>query len=131
MYKTGKNISTFTASVILGLKVGYSETLLTLQQVKEETKKAASAVEGFTFSGTINSAEIFAAGPWGQYEEPAVIISTGIYPRFPMEVENFKNQFTAFIGELATNLQQERVAVQFSDESFMLETEYCTEPDIK
>jgi len=129
--RTGKNIPTFTASVLLGLKVGYTETLHTIDQVKEAIKTAVAKVEGYTFSGTLTPTSIYANGSWGVYEEPALIISASIYPRFPMEVEKFKTNFTAFIGHLATDLKQERVAVVFSDESFMLETEHCKEPDLK
>ena len=70
-------------------------------------------------------------GKGGEYEEPAVSINTSIYPRFPEEIARFKNNFIQFIGHLATALKQERVAIRFSDESLMLETEYCTKPDLQ
>jgi len=130
--KTGKNISTFMVQVIFGLKIGYSENLLSIEQMKEEIEKAVEKVKEFTFSGTLTQTTIFAVGSRKTfcYEEPAVIISSGIYPRYPVEISVFKKQFTEFIGELATLLKQERVAIQFSDESFMLETDHCTKPDL-
>jgi len=129
--RTGENIPTFMASVLLGLKVGYTETLHTINEVKAAINSARDKVSGYTFSGSLTTSGIYASGSWGTYEEPSILISTSIYPRFPMEVKKFKTDFICFIGYLATELGQERVAVQFSDESFMLETEHCKEPDLK
>jgi len=44
---------------------------------------------------------------------------------------SFKTNFIQFIGRLTTTLKQERVTIRFTNESLMLETEYCTKPDLK
>ena len=131
MFKTGLQIPTFCASVVLGRKVGYTEELLSFIEVKQAIVAAAASVEGFTFSGTLTETVIYAVGPWGTYQEPAILIQSSIYPRFPVERDKFKEGFTSFVVHLATDLHQERAAVQFSDESFMLETEHCKEPDLQ
>ncbi len=130
-FKTGLNIKTFQASAILGLRVGYSNVLITLDEVKNAIKESANKIENYTFSGTLTPTNIFVAKKDGVYEEPAISVDTSIYPRFPEEQKKFKNNFTQFIGNLASALKQERIAIRFSDESLMLETEYCTKPDLK
>lgn len=130
-FKTGLNIKTFEASVILGLTIGYSGKQIATEQLRQAVKDSASKVENYTFSGTFTQTHIMVIGKGGEYEEPAVSIDTSIYPRFPEEKESFKNNFIQFIGYLATALKQERVAIRFSDESLMLETKFCTKPDLK
>lgn len=126
----GMNIKTFEAKAILGLKVGYSEELISLNQVRETIKKVAASLEGYTFSGTLTPSEIIVAGE-KEYKESCVLIETSIYPRFPQDEDKFKKEFIEFIGKLAEDLEQERVAVIFTDESLILETKYCKNPDIK
>ena len=131
MYKTGLNIKTFEARVVLGLKVGYlSKETISLDDVKRAIEKSASKVDDFTFSGILTSSEIVVSGK-SEYKEPAILIETSIYPRFPEEKETFKKKFTEFIGKLAVELKQERVVIRFTDESLMVETEYCKNSDIK
>ncbi len=131
MFKTGLNIKTFQASAIIGLRVGYSNIQITLDEVKRAIKESASKIENYTFSGTFTPTNIYVAKKNGIYEEPAISVDSSIYPRFPEEQQTFKTNFIQFIGHLATALKQERVAIRFSDESLMLETEYCTKPDLK
>lgn len=130
MVKTGININTFEAKVILGLKVGYSEELISLNQVKEAIRKVASSLDSFTFSGTLTPSEIIVAGK-NKYQEPCILIATSIYPRFPQEKTKFKKEFIEFIGKLAEELKQERIGIVFTDESLIIETKYCQHPDIK
>jgi len=126
----GMNINTFEAKVILGLKVGYSEELITLNQVKSAIREIAPTIEGYTFSGTLTPGEIIVAGK-NEYQEPCILITTSIYPRFPQEKTKFKKEFIEFIGKLAEELKQERIGITFTDESLMIETKYCKHPDIK
>lgn len=130
-FKTGLNIKTFEASAILGLRVGYSNTQVSLDEVKKAIDESASKVGNYTFSGILTPTNIYVTKKDGAYEEPAVSINSSIYPRFPENQETFKKNFIQFIGHLATILKQERVAIRFSDESLMLETGYCSRPDLK
>ena len=129
-YKTGLNIVTFEARAILGLNIGYSDKRLSLDDLKTAIKKTVSKMNGYTFSGTLTPTEIVVSGET-EYNEPAVLIETPIYPRFPEEKNRFKEKFIEFMGNLAVELRQERVAVRFTDESLMIETKYCQNPDIK
>jgi len=130
MYKTGLNIKTFEGRVILGLRVGYSNEAISLVEVKKAIKTSASKVNDFTFSGTLTHSELVVTGK-SEYIEPVILIESSIYPRFPEEKNKFKEKFVEFIGNLAVELRQERVAIRFTDESLMIETEYCKNPDIE
>ncbi len=129
-FKTGLNIKTFEASAILGLMIGYSKQQIPTDQLRQAVKSAAAKVDNYTFSGTFTPTHILVTGK-REYEEPAIAIQTSIYPRFPEELATFKTNFIQFIGHLSTALKQERVAIRFTDECLMLETEYATKPDLK
>jgi len=130
-YKTGVNIKTFEAKCILGMKVGYSEELLTEKELRSAIKQSTSEVKDYVFSGTITKTHIIAYGKGKDYEEPAYLVESSVYPRYLVEVQVFKEKFIEFIGKVAVSLKQERIAVVFSDESLMIETKYCQKPDIK
>lgn len=130
-YKTGLNITTFEAKVLIGRNVGYTSEKIDVSDFKNAIKKAVKRVDGYTFSGTITETTILASGVGKDYEEQGYELYTSIYPRFPIEVKEFKEKFTKFISELALILKQQRVCVRFSDETFMIETKYCENPDLK
>lgn len=73
--------------------------------------------------------EIVVSG-MSEYNEQAVLIESSIYPRFPEQIVVFKKKITEFVGSLAVELKQERISVRFTDESFIIETKYCKNPDI-
>ena len=130
MYKTGLNIKTFEVRVILGLKVGYTNKIISFDEVSNAIKTSALKVNNFTFSGTLTPSEIIVSGE-REYQEPAILIESSIYPRYPEEQGIFKRKFIQFVGHLAVELHQERVSLRFTDESLMIETKYCKNPDIK
>ncbi len=130
-YKTGLNIKTFEARAIIGRRVGYSEILMTEGEIRDKLKEVSKKIENYVFSGNLTKTEIVVSRKDKDYQEPAYLIETSIYPRFPVEVKKFKEKFIELIGEIAVALKQERVAISFSDESLMLETKYCKNPDIK
>lgn len=130
-FKTGLHIKTFEVTATLGLNIGYSKNQISIDEAIQAIGKAACTIDGFTFSGTVTLSQIIIASKSKVSSEPALIVQSSIYPRFPENTVIFKQNFTQFIGNLATLLKQERVALRFSDESFMLETEHCTKPDLK
>jgi len=130
LFKTGCNINFFEGSVLVGLNVGDTGETLDIKDVESAIKKISEEIN-YVFSGTITSTKILVAGKNKNYEENAILVWTSIYPRFPVEKDNFKSEFIKFVGELATELKQERTSINFTDESLMLETEYCKNPDLK
>lgn len=126
-YKVGKPIKTFEARAIIGLKVGYSEKLLSQSQVIDAVKKIAKNTD-YAFSGTLTETKIIVCVTGNNYYESAVEIFTSIYPRFVMQESRFKKDFQDFIGKVAVELKQERVNIRFTDESILLETKHCKNP---
>ncbi|AKM83023.1 hypothetical protein A2422_03545 [Candidatus Woesebacteria bacterium RIFOXYC1_FULL_31_51] len=129
-YKTGLNIEFFEASALVGLKAGYQSENININTIEEAIKHVSERID-YIFSGTITPTKILVAGKDKNYEEDAVLIWTSIYPRFSVVENKFKESFIKFIGELAIELKQERTSINFSDESLMLETEFCKNPDLK
>ncbi|MDP3917591.1 MAG: hypothetical protein Q8Q30_00230 [Candidatus Woesebacteria bacterium] len=129
-YKTGLNINFFEASAIIGLNIGNTGKSLGVVDVEFAIKKVSEAID-YVFSGTITPAKILVAGKNKNYEENAVLVWTSVYPRFPVEKEKFKSDFTNFIGELLSALRQDRTSINFTDECMMIETEHCKNPDLK
>jgi len=129
-YKTGLNIPAFQVSVILGSRIGYTKNHLTLDEIKIAIAESSKKVKGFTFSGILTATTVLVEGEGKKYEEKAYLIQSSIYPRYPVGKKKFKKDFSKFIGELATILRQERIIVNFSDESFIIETKYCKNPDL-
>ncbi|MEK7168648.1 MAG: hypothetical protein AAB778_01420 [Patescibacteria group bacterium] len=130
-YKTGLSIQTFEAKVIIGKNVGYTAEVLDYQTIKNAIKQASENVGNFVFSGTITPTEILVTGNNKNYEEQGFKIETSIYPRFPVEIKKFKDDFVKFVDNLLVLLKQERTGIRFSDESLMIETKYCKNPDLK
>ncbi|MEK7470652.1 MAG: hypothetical protein AAB622_01470 [Patescibacteria group bacterium] len=130
-YKTGLNIKTFETKALIGRRVGYSSDILEEKDIKMAVIKAAEDVEGYVFSGTITPTDILVAGSGKEYQEPAYAIETSIYPKFPVEVKKFKEDFIKFIGNLLLILKQERTGIIFSDESLLIETKYCKNPSLE
>ncbi len=129
-YKTGLNTDFFEASVLVGLNLGNTGETLSIGDVESAIKKVSEEIN-YVFSGTITLTKILVAGKNKNYEEDAVLVWTSIYPRFPIEKENFKNGFVKFVGFLLVELEQDRTAINFTDESVMIETENCKNPDLK
>jgi hypothetical protein len=98
--------------VVFGLREGYGADAKTHQI--EEVRRAL----GERFD--VQPAEIFSAGGWGTYSEPAAII------RGPRALETLRAVF-----DLAEGMNQARIAVESLDEkkSWMVETKHCKDPD--
>ena len=129
-YKTGLNTDFFEASVLVGLNLGNTSETLSIADVESAIKKVSEEIN-YVFSGTITLTKILVTGKNKNYEEDAVLVWTSIYPRFPIEKESFKNDFVKFVGFLLVELEQDRTAINFTDESMMIETENCKNPDLK
>ena len=129
-YKTGLNTDFFFFFFLVGLNLGNTGETWSIGDVESAIKKVSEEIN-YVFSGTITLTKILVAGKNKNYEEDAVLVWTSIYPRFPIEKESFKNDFIKFVGFLLIELEQDRTAINFTDESIMIETEHCKNPDLK
>jgi hypothetical protein len=106
-----------------GINIDEITDIESIKKILQETplgkKHSEQEVKGIIGTGfNTTQADIFTAGSWGTYTEPALII-TG--QRKNLDV----------IYKLAEEFKQARIAVEdlHKGESFMVETKYCEDPD--
>jgi len=96
--------------VLLGLQEGYNK------ETKLHTAQEVEIELGHDI--TIKPVEIYSVGPWGKYQEPAVVVECD-----PTDLQK--------IYDLAEKFHQARFAVEdlHAGTARMVETKYCTDPD--
>lgn len=111
---------TFPAEATFGLKRGYSNELITIEEFKsklgEAQKKVASQMN-IKLSAKITPCTIVFSGQ----DEDSISLSFIQYPKFPYEMEKLKNAIIRLIEILMNSLKQNRVVVVFNDETVMME----------
>ncbi|WP_367772502.1 hypothetical protein AB3G33_02980 [Flavobacterium sp. WC2421] len=124
-----KAIKTFTAVITLGLEIGYSKELYkkgffiqTLQEYQRHRIDEASIY----LSASITECIIVLSGQ----EEKHIRLEFINYPKFPLEVEVFKNEIIKLGSHLLKKLQQNRSVIVFTDETIMLEIDEAIDPRI-
>jgi hypothetical protein len=110
-----KSNATFTASIYIGTRHGYSEDKLSsIDEIRQWLKEFCNDVKlGVTLTPT---EFIYVDGG-----EPGVIVGLINYPRFPKPIKEIKENARAIAQGLMELCEQERVSIVFSDETIMLE----------
>lgn len=124
-----KAIKTFTAVITLGLEIGYSKELYkkeylihTLQEYQRQRIDEASIY----LSASISECIIVLGGQ----KEKHIKLEFINYPKFPLEVEVFKNEIIKLGSHLLNKMQQNRTVIVFTDETIMLEIDEAIDPRI-
>lgn len=121
---------TFRAEATVGLKRGYSNQLITLDEFKMKLAGAQKVIFSemdIKLSTKISTCTIVFSGQ----DEDSISLSFIQYPKFPYEIGVLKNAIIRFIEILMQNLDQNRVVIVFDDETVMLEeNEELTDPRI-
>jgi hypothetical protein len=108
-----KNL-TFTASIYVGTRHGYSDTFASIDNIRQWLQNFCNDVRlGVTLTPT---EFIYVDG-----NEPGVIIGLVNYPRFPKPIKEIKENAVAIAQGLMELCLQERISIVFSDETVMLE----------
>ena len=109
-----KRVSTFTANIYVGLRHGYSDTVSSIDEVRQWVQAYCNEVKcGVTLTPT---EFIYVNG-----NEPGVIIGLINYPRFTEPTEFIESKaFDIAIG-LMKLCHQERISIVFPTETVMLE----------
>lgn len=96
--------------IVLGLQEGYDKEAVvhTIEEVRQELGETTS----------LAPVEIYSVGTWGKYNEPAVVIEC--------DQTNLAKVYV-----LAEKFHQARFAVEdlHNNQSHIVETKYCTDPD--
>jgi hypothetical protein len=105
-----KSNETFTASIYVGTRHGYSD----VDEIRQWLQEFCNDVRlGVTLTPT---EFIYVDGG-----EPGVIVGLINYPRFPKPIKEIKENAVAIAQGLMELCEQERVSIVFSDETIMLE----------
>lgn len=107
-----KRTETPVFRIVLGLQEGYDKEAIV--HTTEEVKQELGEEIGLT------PVEIYSVGAWGKYTEPAVVLECD-------------NANLAKIYALAEKFHQARFAVEdlHNNQSHIVETKYCSDPDIE
>ncbi len=111
---------TFRAEATVGLKRGYSNELISINEFKNKLTGAQKEIfseMNMKLSVKITPCTIVFSGQ----DEESISLSFIQYPKFPYEIEKMKNGIIRFIEILMQNLDQNRVVIVFDDETIMLE----------
>lgn len=113
-----KRVETFTAQIYIGTKKGYDNDLSILMEDKKNFVKkiCQNYVDKIGWCVSVTSTDFI----YKDGQESGFIIGIINYPRFPLTKEQLKNRTINLASILKENLQQLRVSIVFSDETFML-----------
>ena len=105
-----KSLPTFEGRIYIGLKEGYDGPVHTIDEVKKICQDFADKEK---ICVTVTTTEfIYTKG-----NETGAVIGGIIYPRFPEEIDSFKNRMIYLLGYLQAAFKQIRVSVVFTDET--------------
>jgi hypothetical protein len=127
---TAKSCKTFTAQVTIGLQKQYSTEIIPLNVFKEkllETQQSILEKYNVELSTKIRQCEIIFLGQ----DEPSVELEFIQYPKFPQEESVLKNAVLELTKLMMIELDQNRVAIVFSDETIMLEQSDAIDTNIQ
>jgi hypothetical protein len=111
---------TFIATSVIGLQRGYSNKLIDIETFKDvllEAQKSVSEHYNVSLSVKLTACDILFLGQ----EEPSLTLSIIQYPKFLQPEAILKEAFTKLITKLMIDLDQNRIVIQFPDETIMLE----------
>ncbi len=111
---------TFKAIATLGLKRGYTEEVISINDLKEKLVIAQQKVYeqmNIQLSTKVSPCSIVFSGQ----DEPSVDLSFIQYPKFPNVESQLKEGIIMLVEILMKLLDQNRVVIVFEDEIFMLE----------
>jgi hypothetical protein len=122
-------VETYTGAINLGLKKGYSDQVFKKEEVylfitNYQIKLIQSY--GQYLSASLSEMDIVFAGQ----VEPHLQIRFILYPRFPMAKDDFKSAIRNLALELMKTFGQNRILVEFSDQTLMLQDSEEIDPRI-
>ena len=124
-----KSIKTFTATITIGLEIGYTKENYSkeylINELQEYQKKRIDE-SGVYLSASVSECIIVLSG---QVEKHLKLDFIN-YPKFPLEVEVFKKEVVKLGSYLLYKIQQNRTVIVFSDETIMLEIDEAIDPRI-
>jgi hypothetical protein len=124
-----KSIKTFTATITIGLEIGYTKENYSkeylINELQEYQKKRIDE-SGVYLSASVSECIIVLSGQVEKHLKLEFIN----YPKFPLEVEVFKEEIIKLCSHLLNKMRQNRTVIVFPDETIMLEIDGAIDPRI-
>ena len=111
-----KIVSTWQAQIYCGLRVGYTDEILSIEKVYEVCQKY---VDEIGWCVTVTRTEFI----YKDGNEPGVIVGIINYPRFPSDHDILRERIVGLAKQLLTELKQIRISIAFPKVTIMLEKE--------
>jgi hypothetical protein len=124
-----KSIKAFTASITLGLEIGYSKEQYNkgyLVNALQEYQKQRIDEANIYLSASVSECNIVLSGQ----DEKHIKLEFINYPKFPLEEDAFKKEIIKLGSHLLDKMKQNRTVVVFQDETIMLKIDEAIDPRI-
>ncbi len=111
---------TFNVSFVIGRNIGYSNNLLSIEEIEQSILKAQKIINDkykVPLSAKLKECKIIFLGQ----NEPSVEVSFIQYPKFPIDELDYKTAIIEFVKLLMDLLQQNRIVIVFPDNTMSLE----------
>ena len=116
---------TFTATVTIGMQLGYSKQLFQKSQLialLQKFQQQQISERTVYLSACISECEIVLSGQ----VEPHIKLDFINYPKFPLEEKQFKNEVELLSIHLMNELNQNRIVIVFHNETKMFEKKFSS-----
>ena len=124
-----KSIKTFTATITIGLEIGYTKENYSkeylINELQEYQKKRIDEASIY-LSASVSECNIVLSGQ----DEKHLKLEFINYPKFPLEIEVFKEEIIKLGSHLLDKMRQNRTVIVFLDETIMLEIDEAIDPRI-
>lgn len=127
---TKKSLKPFSAKVTLGLELGYTEKLIEKIEIIKHLQKIQNDLirtKNIYLSVSISDTIIVMSGQI----EPHIILSFINYPKFPLKPEKLKKEIEELTKQLMRKFKQNRIIIEYLDETVMLEQSEKVDKRIK
>lgn len=127
---TKRTSKPFSAKVTLGLERGYTQTKIDKKEITrciQTYQKRLITEKKFYLSVSLSECQIVL----GDHIEPHLNLNFINYPRFPQEEQILKTEIENLTQHLMKEFDQNRVVVEYMDETVMFEMGEEVDPRIK
>ena len=124
-----KSIPPFSAKITIGLERGYKKERIEKSSIIEYIQKKQNELiinKNIYLSASISECEIVLSGQ----VEPHLTISFINYPKFPLQGDELKTEIENLTKSLILEFKQNRVVIEYLDETVMFEQNDSIDPRI-
>ncbi|WP_299399114.1 hypothetical protein [uncultured Gelidibacter sp.] len=124
------SIKSFSAKVTLGLEIGYTKKLIEKSEIIKSLQNYQNQLikeKNLILSVSLSVCDIILSGQ----VEPHLKLNFINYPKFPMEEKVLKIEIENLTKYLMKKFEQNRVVIEYLDETIMIENSELIDPRIK